>query len=220
MPEHLVERINASLAAEQARRAAKMSGAPATPPTAGERRRPRRLLFAIAGAAAAVALVAVFGSNIFPVHQSTAISGSAALTSTSSAGEPAGRAPPSTAGKARALAGRLTTPSLVQIGLSGTRYTQADFVTQAQGLRRAPLQPMTAEPSSVGPVGTIPGLTECLGAIGAAGAQVVRADVAFYQGQPAVVIVATTNGTPMAYVVGRRCSHTDAAVLRAATPLP
>jgi hypothetical protein len=44
--------------------------------------------------------------------------------------------------------------------------------------------------------------------------------VAFYEGQPAVIIVTTTNGIPMAYAVGRRCSHADAAVLRPATALP
>ena len=94
-------------------------------------------------------------------------------------------------------------------------------MTQAETLRRAPrFQPTAAKSSSVGPAGTTAGLTECLNAIGATGAQVVRADVAFYEGQPAVIIVATTNGIPMAYAVGRQCSRTDAAVLRPATPLP
>jgi len=220
MPEHLVKRINASLAAEQAQRAARISTAAVTPLLAGRRRRSWRLLFAIAGAAAAVALVAVVGNNIFPVHQSTTISGSASLASTSKAGEPAGAASPSVADRAPALASAVTTPSLIRIGLSGTRYTQADFVIQAQGLRRAPFQPMSTQSSGVGPVGTNRGITECLSAIGAAGAQVVRADIAFYEGQPAVVILATANGTTMAYVVGRQCSHTNAAVLRTATPLP
>jgi len=69
-------------------------------------------------------------------------------------------------------------------------------------------------------VGTTPGLTECLTAIGAQGAQVVRADVALYEGRPAVIIVATTNGLPVAYAVGRQCSAAAAEVLHAATPLP
>ena len=225
MPEHLVERINASLAAEQSQRVARMSGDPVTPMLASTRRRPGRLLLAIAGAAAVVALMAVVGSNMFPVHQTTAISGSAAIVSTAGAGSSSGTgatsgAPPSAADKAPALAGRVETPSLVQIGLSGTRYTRADFEMQVQALRRAPFQPTAAKSSSVGPAGTTAGLTECLNAIGAAGAQVVQADVAFYEGQPAVIIVATRNGTPTAYAVGRQCSHKDPAVLRPATPLP
>jgi len=227
MPDHLVERINASLAAEQAQRAAKMSSGSVTPLlTAAQHRRPR-LLFAIAGAAAAVVLLAVIGSDMFMGNQNTATSTSAAINSTSRAGsssgaEAGGTAPPSAADKAQtptALAGRATTPSLVQIGQSGTRYTQADFVTQARTLRQAPFQSMAAQSSSAGPAGTTPGLMECLSAIGASGAQAVRADVAFYEGRPAVIIVATTNGIPVAYAVGRECSRTDAAVLRPATPL-
>ena len=78
-----------------------------------------------------------------------------------------------------------------------------------------------ADPSSgVGPVGTAVGLTDCLRAIGANGAELVRADLAFYEGAPAVIIVATTNGIPTAYAVGRQCSLADPAVLRPATPLP
>jgi hypothetical protein len=49
---------------------------------------------------------------------------------------------------------------------------------------------------------------------------VVRADVAFYQGRPAVVILATTHGMTTAYVVGRQCSLADAALMRTATPVP
>jgi len=220
MPEHLVKRINASLAAEQAQRATRMSTAAVTALPAGGRRRSWRLVFAIAGAAAALTLVALVGSNIFPLHQSATISGSAALAGTSNAGKTTGSALPSAANKAPSVAGAVTAPSLIRIGLSGTRYTQAAFVTQAQGLLRAPFQPMATEPSSLGPAGTSHGLTQCLSAIGAAGAQVVRADVAFYQGRPAVVILATANGVTTAYVVGRQCSLTDAALMRAATPVP
>lgn len=219
MPEHLVKRINASLAAEQAQRATRMSTAAVTALPAGGRRS-WRLVFAIAGAAAALTLVALVGSNIFPLHQSATISGSAALASTSNAGKTTGSALPSAANKAPSVAGAVTAPSLIRIGLSGTRYTQAAFVTQAQGLLRAPFQPMATEPSSLGPAGTSHGLTQCLSAIGAAGAQVVRADVAFYQGRPAVVILATTHGMTTAYVVGRQCSLADAALMRTATPVP
>jgi hypothetical protein len=219
MPEHLVKRIYASLAAEQAQRATKMSTAAVTPLPAGGPRRSWRLLFAIAGAAAAVTLVVLFGSNIFPLHQSTTVSGSAALASASNAGKPTGSALPRAADKAPSVAA-LSAPPLIRIGLSRTRYTQAAFVTQAQGLLRAPFQPMATESSSLGPAGTSHGITQCLSAIGAAGAQMVRADVAFYQGRPAVVILATANGMTTAYVVGRQCSLTDAALMRAATPVP
>jgi len=222
MPKDLVERINASLAAEQAQRATRLSGSSATPLVATARRRRARLLFAIASAAAAVvAVVAVaVGTNIFTADRGTSISGSAAIAPSASAGQDRGGAPlsaPKAPGAATAAAA-----SLVQIGLSATRYTQADFVTQAETLRRsttAPIQPQPAESSGLGPAATDAGLRECLIAIGASSAQVVRADVAFYEGQPAVIIVAVTNGIPKAYAVGRQCSPGDAAVLRPATPL-
>jgi hypothetical protein len=219
MPAHLVERINASLAAEQARRTAQASDTSVTPLLARAQPRRGRLVFAIAGAAAAIALAAIIGNNMFPVHHSTAISGSAAVVSTASGPEAAGGAQSPGAAKAPALAGRGTTPSLVQIGHSGIRYTRADFVAQVQTLRTAPFEPMTGESSSIGPAGTAVGLTQCLSAIGATEAQVVRADVAFYEGHPAVIIVATTNGQSTAYAVGRQCSQTDPAELRTATRL-
>jgi hypothetical protein len=226
MPEHLVERINASLAAEQAKRAAKLSSASVTPLLATARRRRPRLLFAIAGAAAAVVLIAAVGINMFTGQGTTASSGvmsaSRSSDSSSSGAEGDSGAVPSAAAKAQTplpLVGRAPTPPLVQIGLSGTRYTQADFVTQARTLRRTPLQQMATATSGVGPAGTARGLMECLNAIGVTGAQVVRADVAFYEGRPAVIIVTTTNGVPMAYAVGRQCSPADAAILRPATPL-
>jgi hypothetical protein len=221
MPKDLVERINASLAAEQAQRATSLSGASATPLLASARHRRARLLFAIAGAAAAFVVLAVVGTAMFTADQSTTISSSAGIASSSGAGQDRAGAPQSAPDKAPAAAVP-TAPSLVQIGLSATRYTESDFVMQAETLRRsaaAPIQP-PAESSGLGPAGTGPGLRECLIAIGAGSAQVVRADVAFYEGQPAVIIVAVTNGVPRAYAVGRACSRTDAAVLRAATQLP
>ena len=220
MPEHLVERINASLAAEQAQRATEASHTSVTPLLSNPRRRPTRFVFAIAGAAAAVALIAVYSSSLFTTSQTTSISGAAIRASTSSPRD--GGSPPSAAYRVPAAAGSAATAALMQIRLSGARYTRAGFAAQAQSFRRspvAPIQPAQPKSSSVGPAGTAPGLRECLGVIGAAGAQEVRADVAFYEGQPAVIIVATMNGKPMAYAVGRECSHAQPAVLHQATPL-
>ena len=79
---------------------------------------------------------------------------------------------------------------------------------------------MAGASSALGHIGTTGGLTDCLGAIGAGGAQMVQADLAFYDGQPAVIIVATTDGVPTAYAVGRGCSQADASLLHQGTPLP
>jgi hypothetical protein len=232
MPEHLVERINASLAAEQDQRAAAMSGSSVTPLLATQRRRPARLVLAIAGAAAAVALVAVAGSDMFHVNQQATLGSSTALASTS--GDQSNPAIPSLASSAGAAAkapardsskgGELFSASGVRILLTatGTRYTRADFVTQTRPMGGAIPQAATRlqSLSSARPTATSSGLEACLSAIGVSGAQVVRADVAFYEGRPALIIVATTNGKSVGYAVGRQCASADAAVMRAATPLP
>jgi hypothetical protein len=219
MPEHLVARINASLAAEQTQRAAQTSSHGVTPLLTTRRRRSGRLLYAIAGAAA-VALIAVVGSNLFLRSQPAAITSSAAREGFSSAGKASPEAPLSADSKAAAA--RAPNPSLVQIRSSNTRYTQVGFAVQVRSLRGAtldPNQPDAVKSSDLGPAGTVSGLIECLSTIGAGGAQAVRADVAFYEGRPAVILVATTDGLPVAYAVGRQCSPGDAALLHSGTPL-
>jgi len=227
MPEHLVERINASLAAEQAQRATTMSTDSVSPLSAA-RPRHARLVLALAGAAAALVVGTVVGGSLLGTNPRTDVSGSAALASTSSAREGSVQAPQGDAKAAEpADGGAVTAQGLtledsgIQVRLSGTRYTRTDFVTQAGALRTAPApQARLRTASSLGPVGTTVWLRECMSAIGAGGTQVVRADVAFYEGHRAVIIVATTGGRPVAYVVVPRCSHADPAVLRPQTPLP
>lgn len=228
MPAYLVERISASLAAEQAQRAHSSVGASVTPLRA-TRRRPGRLLFAIAGAAAAVVLIGALGTTMFPTNGLTTSSGSAASGARSGAPVAGGATalrdtvatPPSEAYKA--APDSAATPASIQIRVSSVRYTQATFVAQARALRDVLFdspQPMAAESSTLGPNGAVAGLVDCLSALGAARAQMVRADLAFYEGQPAVIIVATTDGIPTAYAVARECSRTHADVLRPATTLP
>jgi hypothetical protein len=108
-----------------------------------------------------------------------------------------------------------------QIRLSQTRYTQADFLAQALILRGATSSKdrFLAAPS-IGPASTADWLRECMTAIGAVQMQVVEADIAFYEGRPAVIVVGTASGAALAYVVAPQCSHADPVVLRAATPLP
>ncbi|MDQ1538483.1 MAG: hypothetical protein QOE58_2876 [Actinomycetota bacterium] len=221
MPDHLVKRINASLAAEQAQRTASMSETrvSALLPTA-RRRRPRLLLVA-AGAAAAVALISIVGSDMLTTPGGTTTASRAGVARTSSAGEAesSAQAQGPAADKAAKAASGATPP--LAIGVSGTRYTRADFVKQARTLQKAPLHSSSAllSGASYGPATSAPGLSQCLRAIGAAGADVVRADVALYEGRRAVIIVATTRGSSMAYAVGPACSPADAVVLHPGAPL-
>jgi hypothetical protein len=228
MPAYLVERISASLAAEQAQRADAHSGTSVSPMLATLRRRRGRLLFAIAGAAAAVVLFGVAGNTLLTTGQTTNASTSAGSAITSGAREADGLAAPSVKGATppsaddKAAPGRFSKSAPVLIRLSDVRYTKANFVAQASNLRSATfasIQPLATGSPDLGPIGTDVGLTDCLKAIGADGAQTVQADLAFYEGQPAVIIVATTDAKPTAYVVGRECSQAHADLLRPATPL-
>lgn len=237
MPDHLVERISASLTAEQAQRARTRSSASVTPLLARDRLRRARLRLMLGSAAAAIAIVAVVGTSLFTARQ-TGTSTTASVANPAEAGAPAAQAAPKAASKAQGqdlssptTPGALNTRTpyvasagvpLIQISLSGTRYTPAGFIAQAEALLRSapgPTQPQLSQPSAPGPAGTASGMEECLNALGASSAQVVRADVATYQGQPALIIVATTNGASIAYAVGPQCSRADPAVLRPATPL-
>jgi len=228
MPAYLVERISASLAAEQAQRAVTFSDASVTPLLDRRRRRSGRLLFALAGAAAAVALIGIVGTNLFRTNATSTASDSAAAAITPGARAAEGVVPPSVSSPSandKAAAGR-STPAVIQFRLSETRYTRAAFATQASNLRTAQLdqldriQPGATYSASVGRIGTTAGLADCLAAVGAGRAQAVRADLAYYEGRPAVIIVATTDGIPTAYVVGRSCSGANATLLHPATRLP
>jgi hypothetical protein len=251
MPDHLIERINASLAAEQAQRAARIEDGSVSPMVTRRPQRPARLVFAVAGAAAAVVLVAVVSSISFSGSQTTTTSIGAAVSSASSSGDHADEAAPSAgtptpAGGqlyARSQPGSKATPGAAskdgfsggeslsaagvplgvpapQIRQSGTRYTQAGFLAQAVSLHQAALTSAHFQSATnVGPVSTTDWLRECMSAIGAAEIQLVEADVAFYDGRPAVIIVGMANGAPLAYVVTPQCSHVDPALLRPATSL-
>jgi hypothetical protein len=244
MPQHLVERINASLAAEQAQRAAQTSDTPVLPLLARRRSRPARHFVAIAGTAAAVVLATVVGTTMFTAG-SISPTGGNSLTSASKgeadvsaqpgadairgAGSPASPPAGASAASPQAAAGATAalediTPSQVHLSQSGTRYTKAGFVTQAQTFNRTPMPgPTRLRTTSTSPGAakaySMGGLIDCLGAIAAGRAQVVRADAGFYEGRPALIIVATTGGRTVAYAVGNQCSHTDALVLHPATSL-
>jgi len=219
MPGYLVERIHASLTAAQSQRAASFSGERVTPLVATGRRRPGRVLFALAGAAAVV-MVAVVGTGLFKSNQTEGLTTGAASIASGQQG--ASSAPPPAASD-KAAPDAAAAPARIEIRASQTRYTKADFATQARSLGAAafsPAQPRAAKPQGIRLTDSEAGLTECLSGLGVVGAKIVHADLAFYEGVPAMVIVATTSDTPMAYAVGRDCSRANPDLLHPATPLP
>ena len=211
MPNDLVQRITATLAAEHAAREA-TSAAPASTvtPFLPSRRRTvsgRRVLAALVGAAAVLAVATMIGTDTLRSRSSTASSaGSAAAQLAATSGSEA--TPP-------------TSPTIV-IQRSATRYSEAEWLTQAARLsssRTRGTAPL-AEAPSLGPVGTRAGLSDCLAALGESGFTAVTADLASYEGRPAAVIVAWHPSGRTAYAVQRTCSRADAGVLHGATRLP
>jgi hypothetical protein len=213
MPAYLVDRITASIAAEQAARA----GAPVVPLESRRRLRWQRLgLAAAAAAIAVVALPAVLSSgpaswlaSLSPIHQGSEASSGAAASL---------RASPDAASSAAAgqgggaVAGTLAP----RIYASGTAYTRGGFPQQVRAFLAhpgTPLAPLAAESPAIGPAGTPRGLAPCLALLRLDPAAQVSADVASFDGEPAVVVVVHTVTAQIAYAVDRRCTTGAGAVL-------
>jgi hypothetical protein len=224
MPAYLVERISASLAAEQANRSPVLTGATVVPLA---RRRPlRTMVLGLAGAAAAVAVVGVVGTSVLHRPEETS-RGTAASMSTATRGTPSAPPPSSALPEGSAPAGAGTqglaaTPPM-HIQMSSTRYTRGGFAAQAATLATSgpahPVHPLAGESPGIGPIATPTGLASCLRALGVGRVEDVTADLSTYEGTPAVVIVTVSGSTRTAYAVGRSCSTGNPALLHPGVPV-
>lgn len=225
MPAYLVERISASLAAEQANRSRVPAGATVVPLA---RRRPlRTMALGLAGVAAAAAVVGVVGTSVLHRPEQSS-SGAAASMSTATRATPSAPAPSSApAGTdgpqgSPGTQGLAATPSM-HIQMSSTRYTRGSFAAQAGALAGAgpahPVHPLTAESPGIGPIATPTGLASCLRALGVGRVDEVTADVSSYEGTPAVVIVTVSGSAHTAYAVKRSCSVGNQALLHPGVPV-
>jgi hypothetical protein len=199
-------------------------------PSRAERPKP---IYLAAAVAAAVAVVAVGASAL---HLTKRPNGAAALGDTYSSG--AGASPSSTPSSTPSSA-QSSTPSSAQssppatgsglhIQLSRTAYSPGTLAAQARTLLDHPGQPigdLAAESPAIGPIATPTGLESCLRAIGARGGadgapEAVSADLATFDGHPAVVVVVTRAGVSTAWAVERSCTTGAPGVLEGATPVP
>jgi hypothetical protein len=220
MPARLVDRINASIAAEQEARAGTAVA------SLEQRRRPwRRIgLVAAAAAVAAVAVPALVtgtgpGSVLASLNGSRpssaaagAASGSSQLRSDASGGSAAsGAESTSRAGDTGSAADkRYAAPrGAVTVYRSNTAYTARGFTAQVQAFidhPGSPLAPLAAESPSTGPVGTPMGLQPCLDALHLEPASRVMADLGTYDGTQAVVLVVSTDTGQTAFALRRSCT--------------
>jgi hypothetical protein len=177
----------------------------------GRSDRPRPLYLAAAVAAAVV----VVAGGASALHLTKRANGAAVVGDTvSSSTTSSPSSPPATEG--------------LHIQLSTTAYTAGTLARQARRLLDQPGEPLrdlAAESPSIGPIGTPIGLESCLEALGAIGASnptpdAVSADLATFEGRPAVVVVVTRDGASTAWAAERSCTTGTPGLLAGATPVP
>jgi hypothetical protein len=236
MPSHVVDRINASIAAEQSARAGTRVV------SLSERRRPWRR-FGLAVAAVAVAAVAVptlvtgtgpggvLASLSGSARQSSAAAGALSQEAGSGAQGHAGGSAGSSAGSTPSAAGggaaadkRMAVPGGgVTIYQTNTAYTAKGFPRQVQAFidrPGSPLAPLAAESPSIGPAGTPIGLEPCLDALHLEPATRVMADLATFEGTQAVVLVVSSDTGQTAFAVRRSCTAGHTSPLAGPVSLP
>jgi len=218
MPAYLVERISASLAAEEASRS--RAGASTASPLVRRHRSARRLVLGLAGVAAAAAVVGLVGTDLLRGSNQSPGNATASMATAERSTTPGPALAPQTPAQG-GTQGVTATPTM-HIQMSSTRYTAAGFAAQAGALGPSAgqqVQPPTGETPSVGPIATPAGLASCLRALGVGPVDQVTADLGFYEGVPAAVIVTVTGSTRTAYAVRRSCSTGNQAVLHAGVPV-
>ena len=220
MPEHVSERISGALL-EAARlrvdpgplrssspdAAGPVGGTVLTLPARAGRPKP---IYIAAAVAAAAAVVAIGASAL---HLTQRPNGAAVVGDTVTSG---------------ATASPTTPAGGMHIQLSSTAYTSDNLATEARRLLDAPGQPirdLAAESPAIGPIATPIGLEACLEEIGALDAadpapDAVSADLATFDGRPAVVVVVTRGGAATAWAVERSCTTGAPGLLEDATPVP
>jgi hypothetical protein len=215
MPPDLVARITASLASEQRNRERDHTVVPLRP---GHRRWRRGALIAAAAAVVAVAIPAlVTGSSPGDIaalltRQNDSGSASSAKSPEDSSGFQAGSGGSGPASTPAPTGGRAASLVAPTIYASGTAYTAASLRSQLQRLVDSPgtpVRPLASESPALGPIATPAGLQPCLTAIGVEPADRVVADLATYDGTPAVVIIVSSDTGQRGFVLGRDCATTS-----------
>jgi hypothetical protein len=215
MPASLVDRINASIAAEQTGRTGERETV--VPLRRGGPTWLRVGLAAAAVAAIAVAVPSLLGSG--PGDVMASLTGGASSDSAAGGAARLGAAPsaPEAAGGRAASAG-----AAVRWVATGTAYTSAGLATKARGILDAPSGSTvaTASPDTDEPAHTDTGLRGCLTALGVPGWMPVTADLATYDGRAAVVAVVSGDTGQSVYAVPTTCDGAHPQVLAGPVALP
>ena len=224
MPSELVDRIHASIAAEQAARESSSVVPLRT------RRWGWQHVGAIAAAAAVIGLAVpalLTGTGPGDVVASltgrnsaadTASGSAASLQERSEAGAPAANQPTPSAPvdqRARSSVGP------VALGASGTAYTTPGLATQARTRFATALDSAASAPKALraGAADTEAGLRACLTAVGVQAWMPVQGDLATLDGAPAVIALVSDDTGQTVYAVSPDCDATHPAVLAGPVPV-
>lgn len=219
MPDDLVDRITASLAAEQA--------GPVLDELAERRRRlPRRpILIAAAAALVVVAGGTLLSSGLPGTIVASVQAGGAAASDESAGSGSESRAYADAAGEPKAATG-FGTENVVVVH-SGTGYAAADLGSEAATLRDSALvgnARVEGTDDSAGVsagVASLAGARACASAIGVPESSSVVVDVATVDQAPAAVLLAeAADGTGTAYAVGLFCGPGDPDVVAGPVSVP
>ncbi|WP_270887075.1 hypothetical protein [Pedococcus sp. 5OH_020] len=218
MPPDLVERITASIAAEQSARQAQGT----VTPLRSRRRWGWQQVAAVAAAAAAVAI------GLPAVLRGTGVDVVAAFSSdraesAAGGGSATGQAlvPSSGASATASLDSRASAPhGRVVLQDSGTAYSAGTLASQVRDVLTGPPSPgRTQTGASAWPAEQEQGLRSCLDALGVAAWMPVSADRATYRGRRAVVALVQGDTGQSIWVVDPGCTAQHPAALAGPVPL-
>lgn len=225
MPDDLVQRITASIAAEEQARAGSTG-------TVVPMRR-RRVWPQVAAVAAAVAMVAIAvpaalsgngAGDLVSSLRGEAGHDAASSASTTAESGVQGAAPTSVAPRTEdgtpdaRVTGAVGTITLT---VSGTAYTSAGLTTQAQkASEQVKGTHAQSAPGTRGPADTDTGLRACLTALGVAAWHPIEADLASYEGTPAVIAIVVGDTGRVVYAVPPDCDAAHPRVLAGPLTMP
>lgn len=185
----------------------------------------RRRLTVLGGVAASVAALGLVGALLNNQGATSPTASSARAESVVGAAKDSSglSATVDSAASANVPMAASSTGQPMHIELSTRTYTKATLARLAQDMLDAPgrqLGQPAVEAPSVGPIGTLIGLTDCVTTLGESDADAVFADLATFEGAPAVVIVVVDAELKQAYAVSRSCSKGDPGLLFGPVDMP
>ncbi|MFW5470338.1 hypothetical protein ACOCJ4_09865 [Knoellia sp. CPCC 206435] len=225
MPDHLVARIQASLAdLDPLDDSGDTSSGVVPRETHGSS---RSSWLARHGGKLAVAAVVVVGGGAVASGQLGLLAGSG-MSSESTAGgsseDQRAAAGDSGEDSGQGAPGAAAVPGAVVVRLSDRDYTSSGLAAElkdrpAEAGKGPVAFPLTAESPGIGPIGTELGVRSCLEALGLPRETAAEVELASVDGTPGAVLLVSADGKRTAYAVRRECTTGNPALLAGPVPV-